>query len=239
MKSKHKTLVISLFVAINLMFATSYAQNTSLPVGAIPGSADVTAMGAATYNIPIEVVPGTQGVQPNLSVVYNSMAGIGILGSQWDLGGLSAITRVGQNKFLDSRSSSVMMDNTDRFALDGNRLVCANDAMYGYPGVELLPEFEDFSKIIPYGAAGNGPSFFKVYRDDGSVAEYGNSADSKQKLGNNVYSWHVSKITDINGNYMTFTYGYSGSEVWFVPIRAGEVLIRRFIKYGFHFCGRL
>ena len=214
MKSKHKTLVISLFVAINLMFATSYAQNTSLPVGTIPGSADVTAMGAATYSIPIEVVPGTQGVQPNLSVVYNNMAGTGILGSQWDLGGLSAITRVGQNKFLDSQSSSVMLDNSDRFALDGNRLVCANDAMYGYPGVELLPEFEDFSKIIPYGVAGNGPSFFKVYRDDGSVAEYGNSADSKQKLGNNVYSWHVSKITDINGNYMTFTYGYSGSEVW-------------------------
>ena len=214
MKSQHKTLVISLFLAINLMFATLYAQNTSLPVGTIPSSADVTAMGAATYSIPIEVVPGTQGVQPNLSVVYNSMAGIGILGSQWDLGGLSTITRVGQNKFLDSRSSSVMMNNTDRFALDGNRLVCANEAMYGYPGIDLLPEFEDFSKIIPYGAAGNGPSYFKVYRDDGSVAEYGNSADSKQKLGNNVYSWHVSKITDINGNYMTFTYGYSGSEVW-------------------------
>jgi len=214
MKSQHKTLVISLFLAINLMFATLYAQNTSLPVGTIPGSADVTAMGAATYSIPIEVVPGTQGVQPNLSVVYNSMVGIGILGSQWDLGGLSTITRVGQNKFLDLRSSSVMMDSTDRFALDGNRLVCANDSMYGRPEIELLPEFEDFSKIIPYDAAGNGPSYFIVYRDDGSVAEYGNSADSKQKLGNNVYSWHVNKITDINGNYMTFTYGYIGSEVW-------------------------
>ena len=34
------------------------AQNTSLPVGTVPGSADVTAMGAALYNIPIEVVPG-------------------------------------------------------------------------------------------------------------------------------------------------------------------------------------
>jgi RHS repeat-associated protein len=214
MKSQHKTLVISLFVAINLIFATLYAQNTSLPVGTIPGSADVTAMGAATYSIPIEVVPGTQGVQPNLSVVYNSMAGIGILGSQWDLGGLSAITRVGQNKFLDSRSSSVMMDNTDRFALDGNRLVCINGAMYGYPGVEHLPEFEDFSKIIPYGSIENGPAWFKVYRDDGSVVEYGNSADSRQMLGTKVYSWYINKITDINGNYMTFTYGGSGGEIW-------------------------
>ena len=214
MKLQHKTLVISLFVAINLIFATSYAQNTSLPVGAIPGSADVTAMGAATYNIPIEVVPGTQGVQPNLSVVYNSMAGIGILGSQWDLGGLSAITRVGQNKFLDSHSSSVMLDNSDRFALDGNRLVCNDPTLYGLNGTLYRPEFEDFSKIYSYGTIGNGPEYFLVYRDDGSVVEYGNSADSRQMLGTKVYSWYINKITDINGNYMIFSYGGSGGEIW-------------------------
>ena len=214
MKSQHKTSVISLFVAINLIFATMYAQNTSLPVGTIPGSADVTAMGAATYNIPIEVVPGTQGVQPNLNVVYNSMANMGILGSQWDLVGLSVITRVGQNTFLDQRSTSVSMRYFDRFELDGNRLICSDPTYYGSNGTLYQPEFEDFSKIYSYGTVGFGPEYFIVYHDDGSVVEYGNTADSKQRLGNGIYSWYVNKITDINGNYMTFTYGYSGSEVW-------------------------
>ena len=214
MKSQHKTLVISLFVAINLIFATSYAQNTSFPVGTIPGSADVTAMGAATYSIPIEVVPGTQGVQPNLNVVYNSMANMGILGSQWDLVGLSVITRVGQNTFLDQRSTSVSMRYFDRFELDGNRLICSDPTYYGSNGTLYQPEFEDFSKIYSYGTVGFGPEYFIVYHDDGSVVEYGNTADSKQRLGNGIYSWYVNKITDINGNYMTFTYGYSGSEVW-------------------------
>ena len=214
MKSQHKTLVISLVVVINLIIATSYAQNTSLPVGTIPGSADVTAMGAATYNIPIEVVPGTQGVQPNLSVAYNSMAGTGILGNHWDLVGLSVITRVGQNTFLDQRSTSVSMRYFDRFELDGNRLICSDPTYYGSNGTLYQPEFEDFSKIYSYGTVGFGPEYFIVYHDDGSVVEYGNTADSKQRLSNGIYSWYVNKITDINGNYMTFSYGYSGSEIW-------------------------
>ena len=190
------------------------AQNTSLPVGVVPGNADVSDMGAATYNIPIEVVPGTKGVQPNLNVVYNSTGGAGLLGCQWDLAGLSSIARTGQNTFLDLRSSSVSLDYTDRFALDGNRLVCNDPTQYGYSGTLYQPEFENFSKTYSYGTTGNGPDFFKVFRDDGSVAEYGNSVDSKQKLGNTVCRWLVNKVTDLNGNYMTFSYGRNGNEVW-------------------------
>lgn len=121
---------------------------------------------------------------------------------------------MGQNTFLDQRSSSVSLDYTDRFSIDGNRLVCNNPTLYGRPGTLYQPEFEDFSKIYSYGVIGNGPEFFVVYRDDGSMAEYGKSTDSRQRLGNSICSWYINKITDINGNYMTFSYGCNGSEVW-------------------------
>ena len=75
------------------------AQNTNLPVGAIPATDMVTSLGAASYTIPIEVVPGTQGVQPNLAIVYNSMCDYGILGPKIDLSGISVISRTGKNQF--------------------------------------------------------------------------------------------------------------------------------------------
>ncbi|MCL2167841.1 MAG: hypothetical protein FWH59_01805 [Lentimicrobiaceae bacterium] len=68
---------------------------TSNPVGAIPDEIDVTPMGAATYTIPIEVIPGTNGMQPNFSIVHNSMGGMGLWGMKWNLAGISARTRCG------------------------------------------------------------------------------------------------------------------------------------------------
>jgi RHS repeat-associated protein len=189
-------------------------QNTNLPVGVIPGNAGVSALGAATYTIPIEVIPGTAGVQPNLNVMFSSVTGFGALGTQCDLGGISVISRVGKNQFLDHSSSAVSLDYKDRFSLDGNRLVCMDPTQYGLDGTTYYPEFEDYSYVVSYSGYGNGPDFFKVYSDNGTIAEYGKHENSKQIIGNIVLNWYVNKITDRNGNYMTYTYGHSGNEIW-------------------------
>ena len=191
-----------------------YAQNTSLPVGIIPYEAGVGAIGNATYTIPIEVVPGTKGVQPNLGVEYNSTAGTGLLGESCVLKGISAIQRTGKNPFLDHSSSSVSLDYTDRFALNGNRLVCLDPTMYGLDGTTYYPEFEDHSTVVSYGQQGDSPLYFKVFLEDGSVVEYGYSQDSRQMVGTSVLCWFINKITDSHGNYMTYHYGNSGSEIW-------------------------
>lgn len=74
-------IVISTHIPWNMMFARSaFATATSTPVGTIAGEFSVNGNGGATYVVPIEVLPGINGVQPNLSVVYNSQSQNGLLG---------------------------------------------------------------------------------------------------------------------------------------------------------------
>jgi hypothetical protein len=62
-------------------------------------------------------------MQPSLSIVYNSRNGEGILGPGWSLAGLSEIRRVPKNFYHDNQVDGVDLLNSDRFALDSNRLV--------------------------------------------------------------------------------------------------------------------
>ena len=200
------------FVLTLLLSQTVQAQN---PVGAIEGLIDVSSTGTATYTIPIEVVPGTQGMQPNLAVYYNSNAGMGLLGMKWDLKGLSTISRIPQTKYFDKNTTSVKMDNTDRFALDGQRLIMTNGTIYGGNNTQYAPEREDFSVITSYGSIGTGPEYFIVVTDEGCIMEYGRTSEARLSLvdpitiGTNVYCWMLNKITDPYNNILTFNYEHS------------------------------
>jgi hypothetical protein len=56
---------------------------------------------------------------------YSSLAGNGILGVGWSLGGVSAITRCAATIEQDgiSGSRAIKLTNADRFCLDGQRLM--------------------------------------------------------------------------------------------------------------------
>ena len=57
--------------------------------GVMPGALAVDESGSAAYSLPLSVPPGVAGMEPSLSLVYNSRGGNGILGVGWSLGGLS------------------------------------------------------------------------------------------------------------------------------------------------------
>jgi len=213
------------FLCAFILMASSMlqAQNSSNPVGAIPGVIDVSPMGAATYTIPIEVVPGTQGMQPNLAVVYNSFGGMGILGMKWSLSGLSAITRCGQIPYYDGNITAIQFNDDDRFAIDGDRLLGLNSGNYMYAG-EYATEMENFTRVIPYWGTSRNIDHFKAYTDNGTVIEYGNTtgntSNSKLEVATNqILSWLINRITDANGNYMTFNYVRYGNEILINEIR--------------------
>ncbi len=160
-----------------------HAQPTPTAAGFIPGSFNVSPSGAAMYTIPIQVPPGTAGMEPKLALVYNSQAGNGGLGVGWSLSGLSSIYRCGRTIAQDGVNTGVTYDNNDRYCLDGQRLVMISPSgTYGGDGVEYRTERESFTKVISHGqipAPGNGPLWFEVRTKSGQIFEYGNTVDSR------------------------------------------------------------
>ena len=58
-----------------------------------PGSFSVSPSGAANYTTPIQISPGTGGMQPDLALGYSSQGSNGSLGIGWTLAGLFVIHR--------------------------------------------------------------------------------------------------------------------------------------------------
>lgn len=210
-----------LFIDENMVLPTTYSTapapapgtyniNTSLPVGAISSSVDVSQSGAANCNIPVFIPPGTAGMTPSVSIVYSSQGGSGLLGIGWDIAGLSAITRIGRTVYHDGSVGPVMLNATDNFALDGNRLIPVAGSS------DYRTENETFS-IITQHNSGSTPNYFTVLTKDGKTLEYGNTLDSKQippgSTNGVILIWRLNKVIDENGNYLTYTYHNENGEV--------------------------
>lgn len=190
-----------------LLFGAGAASAATVP-GAVSGSFGVSETGAATYSIPIAVPPGTAGMEPKISLNYSSQGGNGIAGVGWSIGGLSSVTRCPQTIALDGQTRGIQLDASDRFCLDGQRLIVVNGGTYGAVGAEYRTEIESFSRVVSYGGIAGDPQYFKVWTKAGQVVEYGNTADSRvEAQGKSIAgAWSVNKISDTVGNYITFSY---------------------------------
>lgn len=94
-------------------------MNTTLQVGRTEGNAGVSNLGAATYQIPIKIADGTNGMQPQISVCYDSHAGNGIMGYGWNISATSCIVRVGKSYYYDGAADEIKLTTADNLMLDG------------------------------------------------------------------------------------------------------------------------
>ena len=175
------------------------AQNTSN----ISGSFDIGPVGNATYNIPIDLLPGTAGIKPDISIVYNSFSGDGIMGKGFSLSAVSSITRTNTTVFHNGSISDIKFNNTDNYMLDGNRLMY--NATMGQYRTEMNP-YSQIKSISP----NTSSAHFEVRTKEGLIMEYGNTSDSKLYAQSphegQVAFWMLNKVKDRIGNYYTYIY---------------------------------
>lgn len=183
------------------------AQATAQPFATTSGEFAVSESGSATFNVPIHVPPGAGDLAPKLALSYNSLAGNGPLGVGWSLSGLSSITRCPRTQAQDGARGAVRFDANDRYCMDGQRLI-AISGPDGGNNIEYRTERESFSRVVSFGNAGGGPSYFRVWTKAGQVLEYGNTPDSKiEAQGQSaVRVWALNRLADKAGNYFTVSY---------------------------------
>ncbi|MFT5756073.1 MAG: RHS repeat-associated protein [Alteromonadaceae bacterium] len=184
-------------------------------VGQLQGFADISG-GNVNYSIPIQLPPGRQGMQPLLSLNYNSAAGNGITGKGWQLSGQSAIARCSANWTEDGKVDRVDLKNNDVLCLDGQKLVLVSGS-YGAQSSEYRTLNDSFNKITLKGAAySSSSSYFEVISKNGQVSYYGNTSDSilLPTGGTTPLRWAINKVYDnaVVQNNIKFSYTSANGE---------------------------
>ncbi len=206
-----------------LVGLVSFSLSAQAQTMMLHGAFTVSQNGSAIYDIPISVPPGTNGVQPVLSLQYDSARGNGLLGVGWTLSGIPAIQRCSKLNNGIMIRPAIKDTYDDAFCIDDQELkLVAGD--YGHADSEYRTEIESFNKIIAVGALGNGPASFKVWTKSGQIFEFGVTADSRVISPDEatVRLWSVNKISDQSGNYMRFAY---------VPASDGNQIVPDVIEY--------
>ncbi|WP_172975471.1 RHS repeat-associated core domain-containing protein [Microbulbifer sp. THAF38] len=179
--------------------------------GTLPYSADVSATGNAIINVPLQPAPGVNGLQPNLSLHYTSARfqkrmtqalPEDTLGYGWRLGGLSSIRRCVVNR---PNSDRVRLTDADSLCLDGEPLVLASGTHW--QGGAQYRTLRDSFRLIELQKNSAGKIWFKVKNPNGSINEYGATADSSLRgEDTSHFAWSLNKVTDAFGNTMAYKY---------------------------------
>jgi RHS repeat-associated protein len=171
------------------------------PNGAAAGGTGVVvdSSGSFRHDIPL-VLPEYHGLQPNLSIHYDSSGGDGLLGVGWELAGLSEIDRT-------SSSGGTPDGPGDRYFLDGMELLgchlqvaapsCAHPAKIA--GTPFYTRSGRSSRVAFFKA--HSGDYWRVWYPTGIRAEF-----RPVGLASPQYRWALAELTDPLGNSVNFAY---------------------------------
>jgi len=169
--------------------------------------------GTAKYGLSFSLPPGPSGSGPNVGLAYEGGNGNNVAGFGWRVstGYIQRQTDQGIPRYVDDPDNDIdddldgtvdEADEVDRFLADG--------------GGELVPTAsghyfaETEGEFVRYQRSGQG---WLATMPDGSTATYGTTADSRIESDGKVFAWHVDKVTDLDGNVVSFHYSaQAGSE---------------------------
>ncbi len=167
--------------------------------------------GTGNYSVPIELPPGRNGFQPQLSLVYSTGYGNSPFGLGWSLN-VPGIER------KSSKGVPAYDDDKDVFILSGSEDLVAvsregNTTRY-QPRTETT-----FARIERYDAGVDGQDYWEVWSRDGTVSRYGVPrlsdvegngsssaiiADPANKR--RCYAWKLSEVRDPFDNLIEYAY---------------------------------
>ena len=183
------------------------------PLGGPATTFSVSGLGAATYSIPIEVPKGINGMEPELSLVYNSQGGNDIAGWGFGLSHMSAITFVPKDIYHDGVAKPLHYDFSDPLALDGKRLILKSGT-HGVSGAVYTPEGDPYTSVKLQTDNSTGKLYFLVEAPDGMRYNYGRGSSLHTLAINGTeryVGWYLSACFDRHGTAWSCTYTHTGN----------------------------
>ena len=185
----------------------------SAPVGGPSVAFSVSGTGAATYTIPIELPKGINGMEPEVSLVYNSQGGNDVAGWGFGLSCMSSISFVPNDIYHDDVAGPLHYDWRDSLALDGRRLILES-GIHGEQGAAYSLEGDPYTTVTLKTDASTGKPYFLVEKPDGMRLYYGRGTSLYTlDIGGeeHVVGWYVSACFDRHNTPWSYTYTHTGN----------------------------
>lgn len=201
---------LSLIVLASISVSASQAPSVYSQQSIVPEKEDLSLkgdlqvglfQGSAVYYYDFDVPPGTNGLQPQIALSYNSHSGnqrSDFLGAGWSI----------TNNYIQRKVNYTLTNTSDdEFKLSLNGAMY--DLVYSASDEKFHTQIESFLDIVNRSGADNENSEYWVVRDkDGTNYRFGfnNESEMVSNQADHTWRWSLDLINDTYNNSVFYNY---------------------------------